>query len=150
MTIAKGIVGGFEFSFLQRNSKELAQKAMKMYFRVLKESNKSRFDNYSRQEQCIDHIPYCLSGLSGAHFFRQPFSKINSCIHCRLPHILIQYPQTMEPKAKTRLTQQFHTNQCPRDKEQVYCNFLKFIVADCRVLNRRRHPAIDRRLLWHL
>ena len=27
------------------------------------------------QEQCIDHIPYCLSGLSRVHFFPQPFSK---------------------------------------------------------------------------
>ena len=27
------------------------------------------------QEQCIEHIPYYLSGLSRAHFFRQPFSK---------------------------------------------------------------------------
>ena len=27
------------------------------------------------QEQCIKHIPYYLSGLSSAHFFRQPFSK---------------------------------------------------------------------------
>ena len=43
--------------------------------RVLKESNKSSFDSYSRQEQCIDHIPYYFSGLSRAHFFRQPFSK---------------------------------------------------------------------------
>ena len=33
------------------------------------------FDSYSRQEQCIDHIPYYLSGLSRAHFFRPPFSK---------------------------------------------------------------------------
>ena len=39
-----------------------------MCLRVLKESNKSRFDSYSRQEQCIDHIPYYLSGLSRAHF----------------------------------------------------------------------------------
>ena len=29
---------------------------MKMCLRVLKESNKSKFDSYSRQEQCIDHI----------------------------------------------------------------------------------------------
>ena len=36
---------------------------MKMCLRVLKESNKSRFDSYSRQEQCIDHIPHYLSGL---------------------------------------------------------------------------------------
>ena len=33
------------------------------------ESNKSsRFDNCSRQEECIDHIPYNLSGLSRAFF----------------------------------------------------------------------------------
>ena len=27
------------------------------------------------QEQCIDHIPYYISRLSRAHFFRQPLSK---------------------------------------------------------------------------
>ena len=27
------------------------------------------------QEQCIDHIPYYLSGLLRAQFFRQPFAK---------------------------------------------------------------------------
>ena len=74
-TIMKGIVGGFEFSVFQRNLKELARKAMEMCSWMLKESNKSRFDSYSRQEQCIDHILYYLSGLSRAHFFRQPFSK---------------------------------------------------------------------------
>ena len=42
---------------------------------VLKESNKSRFDSSGRYKQCIDHIPYYLSALSRAHFFRQPFSK---------------------------------------------------------------------------
>ena len=51
-TIPKGIVGGFEFSVLQRNLKELARTAMEKCFRVLKESNKSRFDSYSRQEEC--------------------------------------------------------------------------------------------------
>ena len=44
-TIPKGIVGGFEFTVLQRNLKELARKATKMCLRVLKESNKSRFDS---------------------------------------------------------------------------------------------------------
>ena len=78
-TIPKGIVGGFEFTVLQRNLKELARKAMKMCLRVLKESNKSRFDSYSRQEQCVDHIPYYLSGLSCAHFFDN--LSQNSCIH---------------------------------------------------------------------
>ena len=74
-TILKGIVGGFEFSFFQRNLKELARKAMEMCLRALKESNKSSFDNYSRQERCIDHVPYYFSGLLRAQFFRQPFSK---------------------------------------------------------------------------
>ena len=74
-TISKGIGGGFEFSVFQRNLKELERQAMEMCLRVLKESNKRRFDSYSRQEQCIDYIPYFLSGLSRAHFFRQPFSK---------------------------------------------------------------------------
>ena len=44
-TIPKGLVGGFEFTFLHRNLTELARKAMKMCLRVLKESNKSRFDS---------------------------------------------------------------------------------------------------------
>ena len=66
-----------EFSELIKSLKELARKAMKMCFQVLKESSNSRFDSYSRQEQYIDHIPYYLylSGLSRAYFFRQPFSK---------------------------------------------------------------------------
>ena len=33
-TILKGIVGGFEFSVLQRNLKELARKATEMCFRL--------------------------------------------------------------------------------------------------------------------
>ena len=70
-------MGGFEFSVLQRSLEELARRAIEMCLRVLKESNKSRFDSYSRQEQCIDHIPYYLSGLSLAHFFRH---SRNGCI----------------------------------------------------------------------
>ena len=45
---------------------------------VLKESRNSKFElqlQLQCQEQCIDHIPYYLSGLSCTHFFRQPFSK---------------------------------------------------------------------------
>ena len=49
---------------------------MDICLRVLKESNKSRFDSYSRREQCIDHIPYCHSGLSRAHFFPTTFLEI--------------------------------------------------------------------------
>ena len=43
---------------------------------VLKKSNKSRLDSYCRPEQCIDHIPYCHSGLSRAHFFPTTFLEI--------------------------------------------------------------------------
>ena len=49
-TIPKGIVGGFELTVLQRNLKEVAQKAMEMCLRVLKESNRSSVDSYSGQE----------------------------------------------------------------------------------------------------
>ena len=69
-TIPKGIVGGFEGTVLQRN-----REATDICLRVLKESNKSRFDEV-RQLQSFDHIPYYLSGLPRAHLFRQPFSKV--------------------------------------------------------------------------
>ena len=39
-TILKGIMGGFEFPFFQRNLKELVREAMEMCLRELKESNK--------------------------------------------------------------------------------------------------------------
>ena len=56
----------------------MPQQAMDVCLRVLKESNKSRFDSYSvrqlqLQEQCIDQVPYYLSGLSRAHFFSATF-----------------------------------------------------------------------------
>ena len=53
----------------------MVREATDICLRVLKGSNKSRFDSFSRYEQCIDHIPYYFSGLWRAHFFRQPFSK---------------------------------------------------------------------------
>ena len=48
---------------------------MDVRLRVLKESNKGRLDSYSVREQCIDHIPYYLLGLSLPHFFGKPVSK---------------------------------------------------------------------------
>ena len=53
----------------------MTREAMVVCLRVLKESKKSRVRQPQRQEQCIDHIPYYLSGFSHAHFFRQPLSK---------------------------------------------------------------------------
>ena len=74
-TILKGIVGGFEFSFFQRNLKEFARKAIEMCLRVLKESNKSRSDSYSRQVTVLIISHITPSELSRAHFLRQSFSK---------------------------------------------------------------------------
>ena len=74
----------------------MVREATDICLRVLKESNKSRFDSFSRYEQCIDHIPYYLSGLSRAHFSRQPFSK--------------QLYTTVEPRV----------NEGPRDWQNVF------------------------------
>ena len=49
---------------------------MDVCLRVLKESNKSRFDSLQCQEQCIGHISYYLSGLSRTHFFPTTFLEI--------------------------------------------------------------------------
>ena len=35
------------------------------------------------QEQCIDHIPYYLLELSGAHYFSDNLSR-NSCMHTKM------------------------------------------------------------------
>ena len=67
--------GWFIVHCFSNKFQRMAREAMDVCLRVLKESNKSRFDSSVGQEQCIDHIPYYLSGLSRAHFLRQPFSK---------------------------------------------------------------------------
>ena len=56
-TIPKGIVGSFKFTVLDFSisgkSEKMARDAMDVCLRVLKESNKSRFDNYSvRNVRC--------------------------------------------------------------------------------------------------
>ena len=53
---------------------------------VLKESNKSRFDSFSRYEPCIDHIPYYLSGLSRATTFLET-AVYNKCACNKRLHI---------------------------------------------------------------
>ena len=75
VTIPKGIVGGFKFTVLQRNFERMAGEAMDVCLRVLKESNKSRFDRYSvrNSELIVSHITFrdCRVDI----FFRQPSSK---------------------------------------------------------------------------
>ena len=77
-TILKGIMGGFEFPFFQRNLKELVREAMEMCLRELKESNKSRFDSYSVRDSVliISHITFRDCRV---HSFYDNLSR-NSCI----------------------------------------------------------------------
>ena len=58
-TIPKGIVGGFEPSFF-KEFKRMSQEAMDICLRVLKESNKSRFDSYSVRNSVLTifHITF--------------------------------------------------------------------------------------------
>ena len=62
-------------SLFFKEFERMALEAMDICLRVLQESTTNKFGSYNRQEQCIDHISCYLSGLSRAHFFRQPFSK---------------------------------------------------------------------------
>ena len=47
-----------------------------MCLRVLKESNKSRFDRYCRHKQCIHHIPYITFRDCRVHIFPKTFLEI--------------------------------------------------------------------------
>ena len=76
-TIPKGIVGGFEFTVLQRHLREWRE-AMDVFLQVLKESNKSRFDSYNvrNSELIVSHITFRDCGV---HIFPTTFFQ-NSCI----------------------------------------------------------------------
>ena len=72
-TIPKGIVGGFE-----KTSERMTREAMDVCLRVLKESNKSRFDSYSVRNSVliISHITFrdCRVHIFSDNLYR------NSCI----------------------------------------------------------------------
>ena len=59
-TIPKGTVGGFEFTVLSKKFERMAAEAMDICLRVLKESNKSKFDSYSVRNSVllISHITF--------------------------------------------------------------------------------------------
>ena len=77
-TILKGIMGGFELPFFQRNLKELVREAMEMCLRELKESNKSRFDSYSVRNSVLI-ISRITFRDCRVHSFYDNLSR-NSCI----------------------------------------------------------------------
>ena len=76
-TIPKGIVGGFEFTVLQKNLKELAQKAMKMCLPVLTEATKvgSTATVARNSVSIISHITFRDCRV---HIFSDNLSQ-NSC-----------------------------------------------------------------------
>ena len=78
-TIPKGIVGGFKFTVLQRNFERMTGEAMDVCLRVLKESNKSRFDSYSVRNSVLI-IPHITFRDCRVHIFSVNLSR-NSCIH---------------------------------------------------------------------
>ena len=81
-TNPKGIVGGFELTVFQRNLKEWQERpsaeAVEICLRVLKESNKSRFDSYSVRNSVLI-IPHITFRDCRVHMFSDNLSR-NSCI----------------------------------------------------------------------
>ena len=71
---------------------------MDVCLRGLKESNKSRFVSNSVRKQCNDHIPYYLSGLSGAHFFPTAFLEIAVYMYCSYCHGLLYGKKLLRPQ----------------------------------------------------
>ena len=71
--IPKGIVGGFEFA-VPRNFKEWHERPWTVCLRVLKESNKSRFDSYSVNNSVLimSHITFRDCRL---HIFSDSLSR---------------------------------------------------------------------------
>ena len=77
-TITKGIVGGFEFTVLSKKFDIMTREAMDICLRVLKESNKSRFDSYkvAKSTLIISHVTFRDCRV---HIFSDNLSR-NSCI----------------------------------------------------------------------
>ena len=77
-TTPKGIVGDFGFTLLQRHRQEWHGMFAMLCLRVLKESNKRRFDSYSIRNSVliISHITFRDSRV---HIFSHNLSR-NSCL----------------------------------------------------------------------
>ena len=77
-TIPKVSAGDFEFTVLQRLIERMAREAMNICLRMLKESNKSRFDSYSARnsELIVAHINFRIVACT---FFPTTFPEIAVC-----------------------------------------------------------------------
>ena len=77
-TIPKGVVGGFEFTVFLMKFEQIVWEAMDICLRLLKESNKSRFDSYS-----VRNSVFSISRITfrdcRVHILSDNLSR-NSCI----------------------------------------------------------------------
>ena len=114
-TNPKGIVGGFELTVFQRNLKEWQERpsaeAVEICLRVLKESNKSRFDSYSVRNSVLI-IPHITFRDCRVHMFSDNLSR-NSCIWNNAMTFLSDH-QTIAP-------------QCPMPKASFFESAIYFI-----------------------
>ena len=67
--------GWFWMHSHSKRFERMTREATNVCLWVLKKGTKVGSTELQCQEQCIDHIPYYPSGLSRAHFVRQPFLK---------------------------------------------------------------------------
>ena len=77
-TIQKSFEGGFEVHCSSKKFEKMAREAMDVCLQVLKGKQQKGVRQLKCQEQCIDHIPFYLSGLSRAQFSDN--LPRNSCI----------------------------------------------------------------------
>ena len=99
-TILKGIVGGFEFTVLQKKFERIAWETMDICLRMLKESNKSRFHSYSVRNSVliISHIAFrdcrmlnffnnlSQNSLRNSYICITPYNVTEATtLHCRGP-----------------------------------------------------------------
>ena len=82
---ARGIVGGFLVNCFPKKFQTMARETMDVCLRVLKESNKSRFDSYSVRNSVsiISHITF---GIVTCTVFPTTFLEIALCFMCKYLH----------------------------------------------------------------
>ena len=94
----------------------MAGEAMRVCLRVLKGSNKSRFDSYSVWNKCIDHIPYNLPfRIVACTVFVTTFLEkaVYNCmkwVHCTFENFLVTTGKKEPPHGYPRTTLKSHIN----------------------------------------
>ena len=103
------IVGGFEFTVLQRNLKEWHERQRRM-FRNAKGKQQKKIRQLLCQQQRIDHIQYYISGKSRAHFFPTTLLEIAVFINdsILMSHILRKLPNVLYHRLPVFLRMTLH------------------------------------------